>query len=142
MAVVLPHFLHVLFPQWLAGICLTLPTLSLYLSLDFPHGFTLESHWSKLLYSLTVKGNTHTEEHPTSAPVSLRPSMTTSFICIFNFGLCSFIEVCQNTHFMVSPEFFVLSSIAVLLSRAVWFLTIGISFLIDLGGSFIYDGRK
>lgn len=49
-------------------------------------------------------------------------------IPVFNFGLCSFIEVCQKIHFTVSPEFFVLSSIAVLSLRVVWFFTIGIKF--------------
>ena len=37
---------------------------------------------------------------------------------------------------MVSSEFFVLSSIAVLLSRAVWFLTIGIRFFNCSGKEF------
>ena len=77
-----------------------------------------------------------------STPVSTRPSMTMSFIRIFNFGLCSFIEVCQNTHFMVSPEIFVLSSIVVLLSRAVWFLTIGSMFFNWSEKNFLYNGRK
>ena len=68
--------------------------------------------------------------------------MTMSFIHIFNFGLCSFIEVCQNICFMVSPEFFVLSSIAVLLSRAVWFLTIGIRFFNCSGKEFPLQSQE
>ena len=42
-------FLHVLFPPWPTGICLTLPMLSLYLCLDFPPGFAMLSHWLKQL---------------------------------------------------------------------------------------------
>ena len=47
---------------------------------------------------------------------------------IFNFDLCLLIEVCKNSFFIVSPDFFVFSCIVVLLSTAVWFLTIGIKF--------------
>lgn len=64
----------------------------------------------------------------TSAPVSTKPSISMSFICIFSFGLWSFVAVCQNICFLVSPEFFVLSTETLLIlsvSRAVLYLKTG-----------------
>ena len=55
----------------------------------------------------------------TSIPVSTKSSMSRSFIPILNFAFSSLIEVYQNTCFLVSTKFFVLSYIAALLSIAV-----------------------
>lgn len=72
----------------------------------------------------------------TSASVLTKHSMM-SCIHIFSFVFCSLIEICQNTCFMVSPKIFYFPSIAVLFSRAVRFIKIGISFfLITLGRLF------
>lgn len=46
-------------------------------------------------------------------PVSTRPSITMSFIHIFNVYLWLFIGICQNICFMISPEIYVPSSRAV-----------------------------
>ena len=42
-----------------------LPTLSMYLCLNFLPGFALLNHWPKQHYSLSNKSNTYTERHHT-----------------------------------------------------------------------------
>lgn len=61
-----------------------------------------------------------------SALVSTKHSISMSFICIFSFVLWPFIEFSKITYFIVSLELFVFSDEAVMSSRAVWLLTVGI----------------
>ena len=82
VAMALFHFLHVSFPWQLAYICLTSPTLSIYLCLGFLPGSILVNHWLKQLYSLANKA-THTEGHPTSGcPIAGSLGDPKSFSCL------------------------------------------------------------
>lgn len=49
-----------------------------------------------------------------SAPISIRLSVSMPFICTFSFVLSSFVAVCQNTSFLVSPKIFLLATETVL----------------------------
>ena len=58
------------------------------------------------------------------------------FTHILDFGLCLFIEVCQNTSFKVFPGHFVFSSVVIVLSTGVWFLTTVIRYVNCSGKKF------